>query len=61
MAEGGVDIDFGRDEQQQVREEKNDDDAVLNDEFGQNLDGPTQETTLSEDQRLGKVNQTNTN
>ena len=51
MAEGGFDMDFGRDEQQEVREEEDDDDAVFDEEIDPNLDGLTQETLLSEDQR----------
>ena len=45
MAEGGADVDFGRDEQQKVREE-NDDDAVFDEEIDPNLDGLTQETSF---------------
>ena len=58
MAEGGVDIDFGRDEQQEVRKEEDDNDAVFDEEIDPNLDGLTQETTLSEVQSLdtGELN-----
>ena len=53
MAEGGFDMeDFGRDEQQEVREEEDDNDAVFDEEIDPNLDGLTQETTLSEVQPL---------
>ena len=45
MAEGGADVDFGRDEQQKVREENNDD-LEWEDEFEQNPDGQTQETSF---------------
>ena len=51
MAEGGFDMDFGQDERQEVWEEENDNDAVFDEEIDPNLDGLTQETTLSEDQR----------
>ena len=53
MAEGGFDMDFGRDEQQEVREEEDDNDAVFNEEIDPNLDGLTQETSLIEVERLG--------
>ena len=52
MAEGGADVDFGRDEQQKVREE-NDDDAVFDEEIDPNLDGLTQETSFGGVKRLG--------
>ena len=52
MAEGGVDVDFGQKEQQEVREEENDD-LEWDDEFGQNLDGQTQETSFGEAEHLG--------
>ena len=53
MAEGGFDMDFGRDEQQEVREEEDDNDAVFDEEIDPNLDGQTQETSLIEAIHLG--------
>ena len=53
MAEGGFDMDFGWDEQQEVREEDDDNDAVFDEEIDPNLDGLTQETSFGGVQRLG--------
>ena len=55
MAEGGFDMDFGRDEQQEVREEEDDDDAVFDEEIDPNLDGLTQETSFGGVQRFDTV------